>query len=35
MTAESTLEEWIDRFLHHLQHERRLSPHTLKTMPAI
>jgi integrase/recombinase XerC len=30
MTAESTLEEWIDRFLHHLQHERRLSPHTLK-----
>ena len=30
MDAESKLEEWVDRFLHHLQHERRLSPHTLK-----
>ncbi len=30
MDAESKLREWIDRFLHHLQHERRLSPHTIK-----
>jgi integrase/recombinase XerC len=30
MDADSKLWEWIDCFLHHLQHERRLSPHTLK-----
>ena len=24
-----TLSDWLDRFLHHLQHERRLSAHTL------
>ena len=30
MGADSKLGEWVDRFLHHLQHERRLSPHTLK-----
>jgi len=30
MGANSPLEEWPQRFLHHLQYERRLSPHTLK-----
>ncbi len=30
MNADDQLREWIDRFLHHLQHVRRLSPHTSK-----
>jgi len=30
MDAGNNLKEWIENFIHHLQHERRLSPHTLK-----
>jgi len=30
MEAENNLREWIENFIHHLQHERRLSPNTLK-----
>ncbi len=30
MTVENPLQHWIDRFLDHLRHERRLSPLTLK-----
>ncbi|MCP4126656.1 MAG: tyrosine recombinase XerC [Gammaproteobacteria bacterium] len=30
MGDDTRLEEWQRRFLHHLQHERRLSPHTIK-----
>ncbi len=30
MDIEINLREWIENFVHHLQHERRLSPHTLK-----
>ncbi len=30
MDAKNSLREWIENFLQHLQHERRLSPHTLK-----
>jgi integrase/recombinase XerC len=30
MDIEINLREWINNFVHHLQHERRLSPHTLK-----
>ncbi len=29
MDDDGKLREWIDRFLQHLQHERRLSPHTI------
>ncbi len=27
---EKTAAQWLDRFIHHLQHERRVSPHTTK-----
>ncbi|MCP3672052.1 MAG: tyrosine recombinase XerC [Gammaproteobacteria bacterium] len=30
MESDTRLGEWQRRFLHHLQHERRLSPHTIK-----
>ncbi len=30
MGDDTRLREWQRRFLHHLQHERRLSPHTIK-----
>jgi len=30
MSSDLPLEKWQQRFLHHLQYERRLSPHTLK-----
>lgn len=30
MGADAKLEEWQNRFLNHMQHERRLSPHTIK-----
>lgn len=30
MAADGKLKEWSTRFLDHLQHERRLSPHTIK-----
>lgn len=27
---EQTVAQWVDRFIHHLRHERRVSPHTSK-----